>query len=157
MDREHFVSVFGAVFENSPWAAERAFASIPFDSVESLTETLCLAVEKADEKMKLGLLCAHPELGANKPMAEASVREQKGAGIQYRGDKEAELLQGLNAEYRNKNGFPFIIAVKGLSKEQIIAALQERLQRDRNTEFACCITEVMKIARFRLQEIFQAG
>jgi len=156
MNRETFVSAFGTVFENSPWAAEAAFESVPFDSFDSLNEALCLVVQNATEEMKLELLCAHPELGTNKRMAEASVQEQKGAGVQYSADKGADLLRKLNIKYRNKNGFPFIIAVKGLTKEMIIDAMQERLKRDTSTEFACAIAEVMKIGRFRLQEMFQA-
>ncbi len=155
MNREAFVSEFGAVFENSPWAADLAFESAPFDSPDSLCATLCQVVEDANENLKLELLRAHPELGTNKLMTEASAREQRGAGIQYSGDEGADLLRELNAEYRNKNGFPFIIAVKGLTKDKIIEALNERLQHNRDTEFDCAIAEVMKIGRFRLQDIFQ--
>lgn len=153
MDAETFVSVFGAVFEDSPWAAESAQTNIPFDSLEHVTNALCDAVKESGKDRQLALLRAHPELGSKKKMADASVSEQKNAGIKDAGDGQKARLQELNNDYRSKFDFPFIIAVKGLTPELIIEHMQRRLSNDYDAEFEECLSQVFRIARFRLDDI----
>lgn len=153
MDRDAFVAVFGGVFEDSPWVAETAWQSIPFRSVEGLAETLFDAVRTAGRERQLALLRAHPELGARKPLTGHSEREQRNAGVKGGQGGPAELLAGLNRRYRDKFGFPFIVAVKGLDPDQIITRFRERLENGPEDEFNECLNQVFRIAGYRLEEL----
>ena len=155
MHKDVFVRVFGGVFEASPWAATQAWTQAPFGSTDSLVDALCQSVLTADMRTQLELLCAHPELGSCRKMAEASIKEQTGAGLLTHNDANRQLLARLNCEYRTKFGFPFIIAVKGLTLEQIVTAMQARMNDDRDTEFSACLQQVFTIARLRLEELLR--
>lgn len=153
MDRDTFVRVFGIIFEDSPWAAEKAFAGIPFSSVETLFARFFQSVRDAGEQAQLALLRAHPELGAQKLMADASIREQRAAGIDQAAGTEQMQLARLNREYREKFGFPFIIAVKGLTTADILDSLKLRILNEKDDEFEECLRQVFRIATFRLDEL----
>ena len=154
MDRDAFVSAFGSIFEDSPWVAFAAWDSLPFASADALLAAMCAAVKHADHEKQLALLCAHPELGLKKKLTPASQKEQQAAGLT---DMEAEEsrrhIARLNQHYRRRFGFPFILAVKGHGIASIIDSMEKRLGSQKNTEFAACLAEVYKIARFRLQDI----
>ena len=153
MDRNTFVTVFGAVFEASPWAAEAAWQSRPFRNTAHVVEALFTAVRSARPERQLALLQAHPELGSRKPLAGFSAREQAGAGLQRKQHEQAALLADLNRRYRDKFGFPFILAVKGLDPDKIITRFRERLENDPDDEFNECLEQVFRIAAFRLEDL----
>jgi len=153
MDRDTFVSVFGSVFEETAWAAEQAWKRMPFETNEALVDTMCQVIRDAGSEEQLTLLCAHPELGSNKKMTDASEQEQLGAGIRKNKEERAKTLKKMNDEYRKKFGFPFIVAVKGLSMEMILENMQNRLHNDHETEFNECLAQVFKIAQIRLGDI----
>ena len=153
MDRDTFVAVFGGVFEDSPWVAETACQSVPFESIDDLVEALCDVVRHAGRKRQLALLRAHPELGVRKPLTGHSEREQRNAGLKGGEGGQADLLADLNRRYRDKFGFPFILAVKGLGPDEIIMRFRERLQNNPEDEFDECLGQVFRIARFRLEDL----
>ena len=153
MDKDAFVAVFGGVFEDSPWVAETAWRSIPFDNVEDLVKTLFGIVRSAGRKRQLALLRAHPELGVRKLLTGYSAREQQNAGLGQ--GATVDLLPELNQRYRDKFGFPFILAVKGLDPSRIITRLRERLENSPEHEFSECLEQVFRIATFRLEELIQ--
>ena len=153
MDRDTFVAVFGGVFEDSPWVAEAAWQSMPFGSNGDLVEALCSVVRRAGRERQLTLLRAHPELGVRKPLTGHSEREQKNAGLKGGEGDQAELLADLNRRYRDKFGFPFILAVKGLKPHQIIMRFRERLENSPKEEFDECLGQVFRIAGFRLDDL----
>ena len=155
MDRDAFVAVFGAVFEDSPWAAEAAWQSRPFRNVASVAEALFEAVRNAGRERQLALLRAHPELGARKPLAGYSAGEQARAGLQREQDDQVALLANLNRGYREKFGFPFILAVKGLNPDKIITRFRERLENSPEDEFDECLGQVFRIAGFRLEDLLE--
>ncbi len=157
MDRDTFTSVFGGVFEDSAWAASQAWQQLPFSSAEALIEAMCQSVKEADYDTQLALLRAHPELGTNNDMTQTSAAEQTTAGIRHGSDHRQALLKELNRAYREKFGFPFIVAVKGMTMEKIVENLQSRLNNDRETEFATCLEQVFNIARFRLHDLLDKG
>ena len=97
MHKDAFISVFGSVFEDTTWAAIRAFEKLPFTSNNALKDIMCQLIEKSGEQAQLALLCAHPELGSKAKMADASVKEQSDAGIPASDDviKEKMLKQLL--------------------------------------------------------------
>jgi OHCU decarboxylase len=157
LEPSRFVAALGGVFEHSPWIAAAACDRRPFKSTDELHRVLVEIVHSAPAEAQLALLRAHPELASQAAMrgelTAASNQEQSDAGLTRCTAAEFSRLSALNHAYEAKFGFPFIIAVKGLSRTEIIARCAERLERDSATEFATALAEVARIARFRLQEL----
>ena len=160
MSRAEFMAAFGALFEHSPWVAEAAYdqgLSAHEDGVPGLHQALCLALRSADRERQLALVRAHPDLAGKLAVAgelsEASTSEQAGAGLDQCTPEEFELFERLNSAYRGRFGFPFIMAVKGRDRAVILAALQNRLANDPETEFQTALMEIERIALFRLEDI----
>ncbi len=158
--RDDFVGRFGGVFEHSPFVAERAYDQ---DTIaEPLTSggvhaALVRIFRSASEAERLGVLRAHPDLAGRLAIAgqltEDSRKEQAGAGLDRLSPEEHARFTELNAAYVTKFGFPFIIAVKGLGKDDILAAFEARIGNGRDTEFAMAAAQVEKIALLRLQSM----
>jgi xanthine dehydrogenase large subunit len=153
IERQRFVKSLGWVFEHSPWVAERAWQAEPFESVDTLHAAMTGQVERATREEQLALLRAHPDLGTRVKMSEASSGEQAGAGLDCLTPAECARLQQLNAEYRERFGFPFLLAVKGSTKHDILRALEQRVGGTRDEEFRVALDQVYRIARFRLETI----
>ena len=159
INKDKIIDVLGSVYEHSSWVPERL---ISFDikiikNSDELFIKMKSIVECASNKEKLKLLCAHPELG-NKlqklnNLTDFSKLEQKSAGLDQCSDEEFETLTRLNKEYRVKFNFPFIIAVKGLTKANIIDEMKKRVKNSYNQEFNTALKEVHKIAKIRLDDI----
>jgi len=157
MDRAAFSETLGGVFEHSPWVAERAWENRPFADIGDLHATMTQAVREAGPERQLALIRAHPEL-AGKAAAEGcltreSTSEQSSAGLDRCTRDELATLRELNRAYRHKFDFPFVMAAKGRSKGEILAAIRERLDRPVEKEFACCQDEIAEIARLRLADL----
>ena len=114
---------------------------------------MAAVVDAAPRAMRLALIRAHPELAGRAKMADASVREQAGAGLDQCSAAEFDAFQRLNAAYNARFGFPFVIAVKGLGRADILAAFQARLANDPQTELATAIAQIHRIAGFRLADL----
>jgi allantoate deiminase/N-carbamoyl-L-amino-acid hydrolase len=153
LDAAGFVDALGAVFEHSPWVAEQAWRNRPFASIDALHAAMERVVDIAHRDRKLALLNAHPELGADKIAAAFSQQEQAAAGLTQANSADAARLRDLNRRYRDRFGFPFIVAVKGMSRDAIFTALEQRFGHEPETEFAAALAEVAKIARFRLEAL----
>ena len=151
-DRAAFVNAVGWIFEHSPWVAERAMAHRPFANLEALHGAMVREVEAADPAAQLALLRAHPDLGTRARISDASSVEQSGAGLDRLTAEEFLRLQRLNAAYREKFGFPFLYAVKGSTKYDILMALERRLQEAPEQEYREALRQVYRIAEFRLRE-----
>ena len=152
LDRAAFVEAIGWVFEHSPWVAEQVARAKPFPSVEVLHETMVNHVEAAPPDRQLALLRAHPDLGARARISAASTAEQAGAGLDRLTPVEFERLQHLNSAYRDKFGFPFLFAVKGSTKYDILQALERRLGAAAEEERREALRQVYRIAEFRLRD-----
>jgi 2-oxo-4-hydroxy-4-carboxy-5-ureidoimidazoline decarboxylase len=152
-DRMTFVDVLGGIFEDSPWVAERAWTRQPFATREQLHAAMTATVAEATRDEQLALLRAHPDLGARARMSDPSTKEQTGAGLDRLSKAEFDRLQELNSAYKEKFGHPFLFAVKGSTKLQILDALERRLPRDAGEEFAEALRQVYRIAEFRLQAL----
>jgi 2-oxo-4-hydroxy-4-carboxy-5-ureidoimidazoline decarboxylase len=153
LSREHFVAALGHIYEHSPWIAEGAWNSRPFLSLGDLAGKMNAVVESASKDAQLTLLRAHPELGTRLAVSEISGVEQSGAGLNTLFQDEYDVLKKLNDSYCAKFGFPFIFAVKGSGKDDILIALSVRVHSDPETEFRQALWEVSRIARFRLADI----
>jgi 2-oxo-4-hydroxy-4-carboxy-5-ureidoimidazoline decarboxylase len=150
--QSEFVAKLGWVFEGSPWVAERAWAHGPFASTDALHAAMVAEVEHASTDEQLALLRAHPDLGARAKMTSASVKEQSGAGLDLTSEEFEELTR-LNTAYRDEFGFPFLFAVKGSTKDDILRSLRGRVAGSREEEFRTALEQVFRIARFRLESV----
>ncbi len=153
MSQVTFIDALGAVFEDTPAIAQTAWERRPFTSIEDLHQTMVSIVHRLSEEDQLRLICAHPDLGSKAKMAEASIQEQAGAGLDRLSLDEFERFQLLNQQYRERFGFPFIIAVKNHTKTSILQTFEQRLQNDANAERQQAIAEISQIARFRLESL----
>ncbi len=160
LSQADFSQELGAIFEHSPWIPERAWTARPFADVDALHHAMVRVVQQADPAEQLALIAAHPELAGKEAAAgtltDASTGEQRGAGLDQCSADELRRLRSLNASYRERFGFPFVIAVKGRNRYQIMDAIEERLHNDQATEFATCLDQISQIARFRLDAQFAA-
>ncbi len=154
-----FVAALGSVFEHSPWVPERVAGSRPFSSGIALHEAMCGAVVQADESLQLALIRAHPELAGRAAirghLTSASISEQKGAGLSACTPLEYEHLQSLNAAYRGRFDFPFVLAVRGHTPKSVIAALERRVTHGKDEERSTALQEICRIARFRLADLIE--
>ena len=156
MDQAAFVAALEGIFEHSPWVAEHAWVRRPFANREALLGTVVGAMQAAPRNAQLALIRAHPELAGKAAvrgeLTAESTREQAGAGLAACSPEEFELIQALNGAYNAKFGFPFIIAVRGLGRADIIAAMERRLGHDPEAEFAEALRQIARIAALRLEE-----
>lgn len=157
-ERAAFTAKFGSIFEKSPWVAEEAWLYRPFVSRNELLNRMSVIVLCADDEKQLALLRAHPELGAKIAMSAESIEEQRVAGLDRLDRDEAYILGQLNVKYRERFGFPFIIAVRGLTSDMIADSLQKRMMNSMEEEKKLALQEVIKIAAFRLEHMeLEAG
>ncbi|HVQ09741.1 MAG TPA: 2-oxo-4-hydroxy-4-carboxy-5-ureidoimidazoline decarboxylase [Allosphingosinicella sp.] len=137
-----------ALFEHSPWVEARAASRSHAD--------LMAVVHAATSEEQLALIRAHPELGGKAAvdgsLTEASAAEQASAGLDRLTQAEFDRFHALNAAYRQKFGFPFIICVRLTDKAGILAAMERRLANDRDTEIAAALDEIGEIVRLRLED-----
>jgi len=164
MDRASFVDAFGGIFEHSAWIAEGAFdrnLDEGHNSCEGLHAAMSEVFRNADSTMRLAVLNAHPDLAgklaAAKRLTAESTSEQASAGLDALTDEERAQFTELNESYKSKFGFPFIIAVKGLTKETILKQFVGRVNNDRDVEFETACAQVEKIARLRLSDILPSN
>ena len=157
LDRRRFVELFGGVFEHAPWVAEEAFAAAPFQDVEALHGAMVDALRRAPRPRQLALIRAHPDLAGRAAirgeLSAASSAEQAGAGLDQCTKAEFERFRDLNDEYKRKFGFPFILAIKGRSRAEILAAFERRLGNPPEAEFEEALNQIARIARFRLEQL----
>ncbi len=152
-----FVALLGSIFEHSPWVPALVFGKRPFADREALHRAMVDAMRHAPKPRRMALLCSHPELAGKEAAAgsltDASQREQAGAGLNQCSGAELHTIKALNQAYHGKFDFPFIVAVTGLDKHQIIAAMERRLDNNPEDEFNSALGEVEKIARIRIDAL----
>jgi 2-oxo-4-hydroxy-4-carboxy-5-ureidoimidazoline decarboxylase len=157
LDSARFVELFGGLFEHAPWVAEQAFDAGPFRTIEDLHGAMVDAMRRAVRERQLALIRAHPDLAGRAAIAgklsAASSAEQAGAGLDQCTPAEFERFQKLNEKYKAKFGFPFILAVKGRTRAEILAAFEQRLENPPGAEVNEALNQIARIARFRLEDL----
>ena len=157
LHRASFVDAIGAIFEHSPWIAERAWDRRPFANTDALMAAMRAVIDAATDDEKIALIRAHPDLAGKAARAgaltEHSTAEQAGAGLDRLSDDEFDRFHRLNEAYTSKFGFPFVIAVRGHTKETILDAFDTRLENDQSAELAEALRNIGMIARFRLEDL----
>jgi 2-oxo-4-hydroxy-4-carboxy-5-ureidoimidazoline decarboxylase len=152
MAETEFVALFGDVAEHSPWVAEAAAAIRPFRDRDHMIAEFEAAIRNADRPAQLALIRAHPDLAGKARLTTDSTREQKGAGLESLTASEMQRFTALNEGYKSRFGFPFILAVKGATKHQILAAFEARVDDDTESEFETALVQIARIIRFRIED-----
>jgi len=159
LDASAFEARLAHVFEHAPWVAARAAGRRPFADRDGLHRAMVAAIDAASEAEQLALLRGHPDLAGKAAIAgdltRDSKREQQGAGLDRLTSAEYERFHALNRTYKERFGFPFILAVKGKTKDDILAAFARRADNARAVEFREALDQVGRIAAFRLADVLQ--
>lgn len=157
LSQAEFVQLLGGVYEHSPWVAERSWAARPFADHESLLMALRQTLDQAKPAEQLALIRAHPDLAGKAALAgeltTASTREQASAGLDQCSPEELSRFHELNAAYQARFGFPFIMAVKNATRQQILAGFETRLEHSPEQEFTTALAQINRIAAFRVQDL----
>ena len=162
MDKHDFIARYGGIYEHSPWVAEQVAAlAAGVDDPARLAELMADCVDNADTDQQLALIRAHPRLACRVRSADEltaeSTLEQASAGLDQCSKVEFEKFEALNDAYRQKFGFPFVMAVRGSTRQEVLDALSRRLQNDADAEFETALEEIHKIARLRLEAMAAPG
>lgn len=155
MSQDTFTSVLGAIFEDTPTIAHQVWHDRPFTDLSDLHQKMVQIVQQMSPAAQLALIKAHPDLGSKAKMAEASVKEQAGAGLDQLTSEEYDRIQALNQAYKDKFGFPFITTVRTQTKASIFAAFDRRLQNAVEAETQQALAEIAQIARLRLLDLLE--
>ncbi len=157
LDQDAFTATVGPVFEHAPWIARAAARRRPFASFEALVSALSEELRGADEERQTALIAAHPDLAGRVAregrLTPASQAEQAGAGLDALSDDERARFDRLNAAYRARFNFPFVICVREQTKDSILEAMAQRVQHSREDEIAVALREIEAIARLRLHDL----
>ena len=158
---EQFIRRYGGIYENSAWVAEETYAAAAdVSDAGQLAQVFASCVDEAAHARKLTLIRAHPDLAGKAAIAgeltEESTDEQSSAGIDRCTPEENAQFQSLNAQYKERFGFPFVMAVRKSNRGDILRAFAHRLKNDNETEFATALAEIHKIARLRLELMDQS-
>ncbi len=154
LNRDKFISLFGVIFEKTQWIAEKLLEHKPFKNKEDLTNKMFQIYEAAQKNQILDILRSHPKLAVEKNLTKHSSAEQYHANLRNCSEEEYNEFKKLNNEYEKKFGFPFIIAVKGKDKIEILNNFRQRINNDVELEFKEAKSQVKKIALFRINELF---
>ena len=155
LNKSEFLSTFGNVFEKTEWIAEKCYNSKPYNNVQELVNKMMETFENSIKEKHLEILNSHPDLAVKKKLTKESENEQANANLNQCTNEEFEEFNRLNEKYKKKFGFPFIIAVKGKNKNEILKIFRQRITNNINLEFEEAKKQVKKIATFRLSEIIE--
>ena len=155
LSKAEFISIFGNIFEKTEWIAEKCYESKPYNNLDELILKMMKIFENTEKEKHLEILNSHPDLVIEKKLTENSKNEQKNASLNQCNDEEFIEFKKLNEKYKKKFGFPFIIAVKGKNKEEILNSFRQRITNNINLEFEEAKKQVKKIASLRLSEIIK--
>ena len=151
-----FTDYCAAVYEHSPWIPRQAAALRPFANAKALLAALSQVLAQAEREQQLALIRAHPDLAGRAALrgelTAASTSEQAGAGLDQCSAEELARFTTLNDTYKARFGFPFIMAVKGATKDDILAAFERRIGHAPDEEFNEALTQIEKIALLRLRD-----
>jgi len=153
LTKNDFIDIFGNVFEKTYWIADKAYNLKPYNSLNELSSSIIKIYENSSKEDFLKIFNAHPELAVEQKLTEDSQKEQNNANLNQCSNEEFNEFQNLNIEYKKKFSFPFIIAVKGKNKDEILTNFRKRIKNETSLEFEEAKKQVKKIADFRLKEI----
>ncbi len=156
MTAADFLKAFGDVAEHSSWMAREAAGFRPFTDRDDMIRHFEGALKSANRDAQLALIRAHPDLAGRAKLTDDSTREQAGAGLNNLTTEEFARLTVLNDAYKQRFGFPFVLAVKGATKQMILESFEARVENAADAEFAMALSQVCRIFRFRIEDRVQA-
>jgi len=157
INENEFTAIFGSVFEKSEWIAAETFKLKPFKNSQDLIDKMIKIYETCSNDKITKILNLHPKLAIEKKLTSFSSKEQTGAKLDQCSKEELDEFNQLNLDYEKKFQFPFIIAVKGKNKNEILENFRSRINNDYLKEFQEAKKQVIKIALFRLNEILDTN
>ena len=155
LSQSEFVEIFGNIFEKARWVAEKLYNEKPFNNFEELRSKMLGIFINASKKTQIKVLNSHPDLADKTKIGyitKDSKIEQNDAGLDQCSREELNEFKNLNNKYKKKFGFPFILAVRGKDKIEILNEFKKRILNNKNDEFSEALTQVVKIANLRLKE-----
>ena len=155
INENQFTSLFGSVFEKSEWIAAETFKKKPFKNSQDLINKMINVYDSCSIDQIIIILNLHPKLAIEKRLTSFSTKEQTGAELDKCSEEELAEFDRLNFDYEKKFKFPFIVAVKGKNKNEILRIFRSRINNDYEKEFQEAKKEVIKIALLRLNEILE--
>ena len=155
INENEFTTIFGSIFEKSEWIAIETFKQKPFKNSKDLIDKMLKIYDSCSIDKVTNILNLHPKLAIEKKLTSFSTKEQTEAKLDKCSKEELEEFNKLNFNYEKKFQFPFIIAVKGKNKNEILENFRSRINNNYETEFREAKNQVMKIALFRLNEILK--
>ena len=155
LKKKEFLSIFGNIFEKSDWIADEVFNLKPFKNSDDLVIKMMDVYENINNEEMIKIFNSHPQLAIEKKLTSFSSKEQTGAKLNECSKEEFEEFEKLNADYKKKYGFPFIIAVKGKNKDEILNNFRQRIQNNFEIEFNEAKNQVKKIATSRIEGILK--
>ena len=155
INENEFTTIFGSIFEKSEWIAIETFKQKPFKNSKDLIDKMIKIYDSCSIDKVTNILNLHPKLAIEKKLTSFSTKEQTEAKLDKCSKEELEEFNKLNFNYEKKFQFPFIIAVKGKNKNEILENFRSRINNNYETEFQEAKNQVMKIALFRLNEILK--
>ena len=160
LNQAEFITLLGSIYEHSPWVAHTLYSdgiTSEDNNVDFLANRMKTIVDASSQETKLNLLKAHPELvgklAITGKLTKDSKAEQASAGLDQCSEEEFMEFRKLNFRYTEKFGHPFIIAVRGLKRSEILLAFKQRINNDNRIEFETALIEVHKIALLRLKAL----
>ena len=153
LTQSDFISIFGNVFEKTEWIAKKTYTSKPFNNFEELYLKMLDIFESSTKEKHLKILNSHPALAVEKILTDDSKKEQSNAMLDQCSEQEFEEFKKLNKKYKKNFGWPFIVAVKGKNREEILNNFRQRITNNIDVEFVEAKNQVKKIACSRLDEI----
>ena len=160
LSKSEFIKFFANIFENTRWIAEELYNKKPFNDFTELSLKMINIFDSSTKERKLHILNDHPDLGSKAKISlltPDSLKEQGSAGLDQCTKEELDEFKHLNEQYKKKFGFPFILAVKGKNKNEILDNFKKRISFDPTTEFDQAIKQVKQIASLRLKELNNKG
>ena len=157
-----FIKLFANIFENSRFIAEDLYRKKGdgFKNFDDLTNKMMDIFDNTTKEQKLKILNSHPDLASKtkiSSLTDDSKKEQQNAGLDSCTKEEFDEFKKLNDLYKKKFNFPFILAVKGKNKNEILNNFKKRISFDPTTEFDQAIKQVKQIASLRLKELNNKG
>ena len=156
LSENEFILIFGSVFEKSEWIAIETFKQAPFKNTQDLIKKMVSNFNNCSDKEIFKILNLHPKLAIEKKLTSFSSEEQKNAKLDTCSKEELLEFEKLNLDYERKFKFPYIIAVKGKNKNQILDNFRKRINNNYEIEFNEAKSQVEKIALFRLNEVLKS-
>ena len=155
-NKDEFIEMFQNVFEGSSWIAEQLYNLKPYKNFDDLKNKMIKIYKNSTDNQQMRILLNHPDLADKTKITTLtadSFKEQKNSKLDQCTEEEYNEFNQLNNKYKNKFGFPFILAVKNKSKNEILNIFRSRYLINKEFELKEAKKQVLEIASLRLNDI----